>query len=542
MIIDAASRWLVDRRRATPIVWLLATFIGLAGLWREPIFFDELYHLLAARSWVEDGELTIFQGVYERTAAFTILIGTIFSWTGSDSLIVARLPALVSFGSAAALLFLILHRVSGAVPAWIGALLFMMAAPMIDLAHFARFYAPQVLLILAGSGAAFAIFAGARGASRLYLMLLAVLAWALALYLQITTLFALVALPVALLGAFWDPVRQQVFSFARARPLTLGGILLAALLLLAVIEPIAMERMGFEEAYWSSKDRSHQLFYVRNYLSQTPVLTQLFPLAILAAFQRHPRFVVFAAVMVFIPFLLHSFALQKSARYISYIFPFFVMIWALALPVIARKVEQWLAVERWRRSTVLGVPLSIIVLVATSLLFTAPSPAYASTARSLVASIVQMFQRPALLAEGPPDPPWAENAETLKRAVTGAGLLVTADDLRAILYLGGFDVVLSRTRISDIESKQEFGRDFRTGRPVVYSASAMRALVQCYPKGVVVIPMEKWRVDHQVPDETADWIERSLVRVRDAPPGFLIFRWQNERTDAACEALRQRMM
>ena len=85
---------------------LLPLAIGLAAaalfsirLGIEPEF-DELYHLLAARSYLETGQLAIAEGIYDRGAAFTILVSSMLKAFG-DRVEIARLPSLISYGPSA---------------------------------------------------------------------------------------------------------------------------------------------------------------------------------------------------------------------------------------------------------------------------------------------------------------------------------------------------------------------------------------------------------------------------------------------------------
>src|SRR3546814_4317252 len=78
------------------ILFLVLVLLRVAQIDREP-HFDELYHLLAARSWAAEGTLRIAEGIYDRTPLYTIMLGWLFRLFG-DGLVVARLPS-VLFGS-----------------------------------------------------------------------------------------------------------------------------------------------------------------------------------------------------------------------------------------------------------------------------------------------------------------------------------------------------------------------------------------------------------------------------------------------------------
>ena len=61
-------------------VALFAFLLRYIGMSHEPTW-DELYHVLAARSWAENGTFAIADGEYTRAALFTRLIGIVTGWS-----------------------------------------------------------------------------------------------------------------------------------------------------------------------------------------------------------------------------------------------------------------------------------------------------------------------------------------------------------------------------------------------------------------------------------------------------------------------------
>src|SRR5829696_3595499 len=64
-------------------LFLLAIAICLIRTGNQPEF-DELYHVLAARGWLETGRFAIAEGEYNRTGLFTLLIGLLFGAFGES--------------------------------------------------------------------------------------------------------------------------------------------------------------------------------------------------------------------------------------------------------------------------------------------------------------------------------------------------------------------------------------------------------------------------------------------------------------------------
>jgi 4-amino-4-deoxy-L-arabinose transferase-like glycosyltransferase len=79
---------------------------------------DELYHLLAARGFLEYGEPRIAEGVYTRTTLFTAMIAVLFDLIG-ESIVAVRLPAVLAGGVMMACIFAWTRRVAGSGTAWI---------------------------------------------------------------------------------------------------------------------------------------------------------------------------------------------------------------------------------------------------------------------------------------------------------------------------------------------------------------------------------------------------------------------------------------
>jgi hypothetical protein len=178
----------------------------------------------------------------------------------------------------------------------------------------------------------------------------------------------------------------------------------------------------------------------------------------------------------------------------------------------------------------------LLVLVA----FTALAGNW-SIARSLKRVAVDAHRgamQPASLASSPPDWPWKGASRPLRRAIGNPSLLVVADDLRAVHYLGTFDLLINRSRISDILPAVEFGRDFRTGRRVVGSGALLAKIAACYPDGVILVPDERWGLHSAVPPEMTRAIEDFAQPISPSVEGFHLYRWQHSPRGARCPYLR----
>ena len=64
--------------------------------------------------------------------------------------------------------------------------------------------------------------------------------------------------------------------------------------------------------------------------------------------------------------------------------------------------------------------------------------------------------------------------------------MLTTNELSALYYLGRYDVLVSKSRLSEIRDGGEFSLDPRTGRPVIATPKSLALIMDCYPDGLIV--------------------------------------------------------
>lgn len=518
---------------------LLAGGIRLLGVSTNPVELDEFYHLLAGQSWWAHGDFRILDGVYLRGRAFTVLAGLSFGLFGWADLVVARMPS-VLLGT---LLVVAVAAWTGRAAGWgaacVAGLLIAFDDLSVSISQFARFYAGQALLVWLGATLAFAAATRPWHPAGAWRPALAAAAFALAFHLQPSTLIALLALGLwlaadALLAGWAAPLLGRL-----GRRRWIAG-LLALLAAGAALYLLRGELARFREtSYWATERRDQIGFYHRHFRDTMPLLWGLAPVAALLAFRRWPRPALFCAVMAAVPLLLHSFAGMKSARYPYYAMPFFLALWGMAgsllLAGLYRRAAGTLAGRAFPRPRGGALALTGLALLAAIL----ANRDGLHAVRSAGSVALRMARDPAALLAAPPDPSWPAPPAALRAAIAEPGLLMVADDLRTLAYLGGgFDVLVSRSRLDDVRPPVEFARDFRTGRPVVASAAAVADLIACHPRGTILVPGYRWRSRIGIQDPAADAIER-LTDPGQAVPGFRVFRWRHAPQEAACTAVRE---
>ena len=86
----------------------------------------------------------------------------------------------------------------------------------------------------------------------------------------------------------------------------------------------------------------------------------------------------------------------------------------------------------------------------------------------------------------------------------------------------------------------EFGRDPRTGKPVVSTPESVALIIDCFPDGLIVTSKHRWRVTHQLDDAIADKIIRRTVPLElPRSSQMMAFRWERAPSASAPAGLRR---
>ncbi|MGR3464997.1 hypothetical protein [Limimaricola sp.] len=463
---------------AAVLVFLLACLSRVALLDAAP-FYDELYHLLAARSWLDSGTMGIAEGTYTRSAAYTRLTAGLFALTGSDTALVARLPNVVFGALFAALATYWVWRRAGRIAGIAVAGLVLFWPSGILLSQFARFYALHGLLFLGGALCFYEAAAPGAAPRRRVLAALGagLLLWG-ALQFQETTLVGVLCLLVwfglcVMLPVIWrSPHRVLILAGLFAAGLTVFALAFGA----GVLQALWTE---YREAPWDS-DPSAYNRVLRDFY---PLFWPLTPLLGLLAIREAPRPAGFCAVISALGLVIHSFAGVQNLRYIYYFSPFLFGLWAIgvqaALPTLFEAVRRGLR----------GLPVPI-------------AGAFAGRALTVAAILFAVLANGAVpraisLATGGGAPPfvprldWEEAHDRVAELDRDGALVVAANDLNAIAYLGRLDLTYSLNWLPEM-NRTEFARDPRTGKPMISELASLRHVVNCVAEGVFVTDLQ-WR-------------------------------------------------
>jgi len=533
---EAPEPWL--RVWLAPLaVTLLAVLVRVASL-DHGAYVDELYHLLAARGWLAEGELRIAEGIYPRAAAYSVLTAWAFELFG-ESLLVARSLA-VLFGSLLVLaVFVWTRRVAGGVAAWTAALLLCFSPDAIMVSRFARFYALHGFLFFLGAIGVYSLIERRPGLRSAALIGLGSAAcFALAFHLQVTTAVGLLGI---LLWTGLVVVLPWFVATFRTRP-GLGWTLLAGALLAGAGAAAVVLGSGLGEhllamlratAPWAAELQDAFWYYHVSLGEQYGSLWPLTPLAALIGLATRPRPTVFC-LLVFTPALIvHSFGGMKSMRYLYYVLPFLFVLWGIALEAVGRGLLGFVRRTGEEASDVFGLRrrrwlLGGALPAALVLFMVASNGAFVAGMGMMLGVERFMPVRDA--------PRWEAARAHLEPWLEEADVVVTGSELEALYYLDRYDVLVSRSRAAEISQHGDFDPDPRTGRPVITTSASLELLTDCYRTGLIVTPARLWRMEPHIDREVANWILEH-TRPLGLPPDLRVmaFVWDRPVTAAGPE-------
>lgn len=546
---------------AALVIFAVAFAVRLLASAAAPMHPDEPYHILPARSWLEDGSFRLYQGEYVRAKAYTVITALGIQLFG-DTIVGARMPAVIAGAALAPLVFLWTHRQAGAVAAWVAAAIVAFAGIAVEISAFARFYMLHALCIWLIAVIAYGVSADRPHRLPLWTLAPAVLIAAFAFHLQVVTVVGIVAIVAWLaLDLAWrlGLWRRRWFWLAAAGLAALG-------LLLAMLPPVREVLTAALGAYqraefWNAEHQYDVGYYHRALREVMPVMWVLLPVGFFLAASRHPRAAVFCAFVAVLGVVLMSFGGMKHLRYVFFVFPFMAALWGMAAAAVAPAAIGWTsdAASRLLRSGRLPTDprrerLIGGALIAGGAVFVVlAQPVFTATFVNLPRQALQLAGHPGRHLPYPQEQPWA--AGGLPEMARSASLVLTSNELSSLMFWDRFDVQVNRDIMEQTPSRAEYSIDRRTGRPVISSAASLEPLLRCYPDGLAVVHGYHWRNEHGVSDEAADLLVRNAQMTRlfwpprsvDKEKGWsndelFVFRWRHAPEQSArCEALRARL-
>ena len=510
-----------------PVIWIeflvvfsLAMIIRAINLSHDPIH-DELYHLLAARSWVDDGSLAISDGVYTRATLYTMFVGVVYDIFG-QSLDAVRLSSVVTGSLWAAALHLWVRKHLGLTVALFATFLFCFAPGAIFLSQYVRFYALHGLLFFLGAITIYSIAETSRlTVGSIFLVILAILLLLTAAHLQITTFIGLVGVFAWVVFRMTPKVWQKLSAVPKRRNAYVAGTaIILVVSLITLLGTGILQGLFYEYRAAANWSASGPLIYHWMFLGQFPLIWASIPLATLIAISRQSAPATFCCIVFSTSILLHSFAGMKAERFIYYAMPFFFV----SGSYLARELLSYVAdaCERWWITRL--QPLKYAAIFVTILPFILSNAALRTTADMLRARPAQTLEGNLAYWSAYPSN-WTIATEIIGPLAEEASVVVTSQGLHMIYFIGDYDIELLKSASDTVG--EEFAIDPRMGRPTISTGESFELVRSCFENGLVVIHDFAWRNQYFVPDDAADAIENSTDRL-DVPSSvsLKVFRWQ----------------
>jgi uncharacterized membrane protein len=522
---DQAARP-TDRRSwlAPVLVGALALAVRLPSL-DHVAHFDELYHFLAAQSWLAEGQLRVADGVYNRTPLFTIFLA---QWLGlfGENLVVARLPSLIAGTALVVLVFLWTRVVAGSLAAVLASLLLALDPEHLQISQWGRFYALQCLAFWLGAVGTYRLVTSPpRMLGRAILLAFgSVICFGAATYLQITTLIGILGVAVWASVALGLPFLVRCSIRARWT-LVLGVALIGAVAIWAIIETgvaaALLDRFRSTPLYQAG-DRDAFWYYHAFLVVFYPTLWPLVPLAVVIGLAYRPQPTALCAAVVAVAFVLLSLAGQKAMRYFTIVQPFLCVLWGIALAEVWPRLRRFLEdvgmrAMAWLGLGRLGRPGMFAALTAVLLFTAVANGAWLRTAANMFDVVIPPMKRQA---------DWVAARGALAPWLAEASIVLTTNELATLYYLGQYDVLISRSRASEVPNRSEFGIDPRTGRPVITTPESVALIMDCYPDGLIVADAGRWNDPTQVSDAVIQLIRARAEEVDLAAAAMHAFVWR----------------
>jgi hypothetical protein len=495
----------------------------------NPLFWDEYYHLLAARSWAETGTLAVGEGVYPRAAWFSVLVGWVFGIFG-ESVFTARLPGAVTLTLWVLAMFLWVRSVAGQAAAWIASLAFCLSPVVLINGVMVRFYGIAGLLFWIGcAGAFFALSRGRPLAHRIVLALGSLALLDLAHYASSLSRLYIACLALWVAGALavgWKDTRRNRAFLAAA----------AALLIVGVSWAIGSGWFHVHWAFyqraplWAMERGTDVQWYEGLLKGEYPTLWTLLPVAAILSVARQPALGTMAVVIFGGGFLLLSLGGAKAERFILPIMPFFFVLWGIAaaelVPPLRRRVSTILSLVPVRRefSRIRALGENALLLLALAFVLVM-NPAFARVGDVLSHQAGSLDRLPQGAGASPEA--WEQVADFLRPLMDEVDVVITANSVQSLYHLGDYDFAMRPTVIEEISPPEDFGLDLRTGRPAISTLESLRQVVEGHLSGLVF--GESWRWRHPVEgftEEVTDYIETNMEAVPiPRSLGVRAYRW-----------------
>jgi hypothetical protein len=357
--------------------------------------------------------------------------------------------------------------------------------------------------------AAFEAAAPARSALvRLLLVAACVAALFAAWQLQEVTVIALLGLGIAVLVAAWVD-RRASWNLRRH-----GGRLAFGLTGLLVVVGIAwfFSRSGsrfMSASLWAADRALEPQFYLIRGAGQLPLLWPLAPVLTAMALLRWNRPVIFAAAFFVVCLVFHSIAAQKALRYFFYAWPFLCAVLGCGIAAAVHYGLRYLRAQGW--NTGRQRASAVVMLAAITILMSQEGQ------RTLkwMSGELQPFDN----AEYELD--WTAAVQSLESEIREHHVLVTSNSMKALYFIGDYDVEFNPSVVPETRSGEEFGMDYRTGRPVIGTVGSLARVTGGAERVLVLVERRKVASPFFAHTGIVEWLDGNCLEIQMSATGPL---------------------
>lgn len=445
----------------------------------HPPEYDELLHILAARSFNETGIPSIADGLYSRTELYTRLVASVTGFTDKE-LVAARLPALLFGMLTTAMLTAWVSFRAGWIAAIATASVFAILPDTLNSVVQVRFYSLHTLIM----GAILLFwFESSNWKVGLRNLLVFVIVSSLMLWLglqfheltQITIISGAAGLIMLLLFDQQERVQQTVVQHPVICVLSCLAMLCA--IALAAIHFDVMTLMRGSVPLWSANKASNYAYYVSALSVQLPFIWPLFPLMLIGAFYEKPRLALFCLTAFLVALVINSIAAPKATRYFYHAYPMFCILWGVGF----QRVFMYISKELQKRHQYSPFVVVSGMLFIMSLCFL--------SAHEVKRSIKL------LLARGEPDqviavvhePDWTKAIPLIGDLAQRVDTLIVSSGVKGLYVFGKFDYEMNTTVVQETDTGLDFGTDPRTNRQVIGQADSVEMVIDSEGQELFII-------------------------------------------------------
>ena len=507
--------------------WALVCLIGVLStlllptlthsILEHPPEYDELLHILAARSLSETGLPAIADGLYTRAQGYTHLIAWITQF-GENELVMARLPALFFGMIITAMLTIWVGLKVGVSAAVATAVIFVISPMTLNSSVLVRFYTAHTLVM-----------------SVLLLFWLEAIGWrktptkafvfvvvsfvliCLGLHLHDLTKITVVAGAAGLLAVFLYDYWFSIKSIVMRKPVFTLLLTLVAMmaLVLVFIQFDAMTLLRGSIPMWSVNKAYNFAFYLSALSVHLPFFWPLFPLMAILAFFEKPRIVVFCLTAFTVALLINSIAAQKATRYFYHAYPMMCIIWGIGfqrlLVFVVTELQQRL---RWRSASCVLVVLTVVSLCLLN-------------TNEMKRGIKLVLARGQLDESIPvkSEPDWSKAIDALGDLPATVDTLVVTSGVKGIYTFGDYDYEMSTTVVQETDTGIEFGTDLRTNRQVVGQPESVARIIDATGEKLFVLEDRMINKPYSSPAESVAVLNQRCESIDLSSTGSQLSAW-----------------